>query len=137
MTKKELLESIPDMINEVDAWFASHPVRRDCYVELWFGRVECVRRGYIIEDLHAVARRLIEEDEQLPDNNKRLKKEIDKSQKLENKVSFDEGKFVDDFWREYSALVPEHLRRKLSIHDIRFMLKAFLKALEKQRGALK
>lgn len=45
----------------------------------------------------------------------------------------DKAKFRDDFWNEFTKLVPEHLRSKLSVQHIRFMIDAFFTVLEKQK----
>lgn len=52
---------------------------------------------------------------------------------MSEQQKIDHDKFCDDFWEEFSKLVPEHLRPKLSIHHIRFMIKAFFTVLEKQK----
>lgn len=46
------------------------------------------------------------------------------------KTEIKESEFADIFWKEFSNLVPEHLRPRLSCHHIRFMIKAFLEALK-------
>jgi hypothetical protein len=51
---------------------------------------------------------------------------------MKEQVSVDKDKFCDDFWSEFSKIVPEHLRPKLSIHHIRFMIQAFLVVLNEQ-----
>lgn len=41
-----------------------------------------------------------------------------------------EADLQDAFCKEFEKLVPEHLRPKLSVHHITFIVKAFMKALE-------
>ena len=44
----------------------------------------------------------------------------------------DKDKFCDEFWSEFTKLVPEHLRPRLSVMHIRFMIDAFFTVLERQ-----